>query len=177
MGCAVATPAGSDASAGAAWAGLGGDGLRRRRPRCRDGVEYAGQPLLELAAIGGDGEAAAGRLGEAAQWLEVVDLVGEADHVDAERRRFLLQRGGGRADIGVAAVAAIGDQDDVEAALRRCGLGGVAYRRGDGGLTFRLDLIEQLALRCKRKLAGLGQHFAVGAIRGLAMAEGNQPER
>ena len=67
---------------------------------------------------------------------------------------FSFKRGSGRADIGVAAVAAVGDEDDVEPAWRWRGLGGVAYRRGDGSLTFRLDLSSSLP--CVAKVSSPG---------------------
>ena len=156
---------------------LSRDDLRGRRRRRNDSVEHGGEGLLELARIGRGNEGSAGRSGDTTQGLELIGLVVEADHVDAEALRLLLQRDGRRADVGVAGIAAIGDEDDIEPALRLSGLGGVAQSGGNGGLAFRLDLVEELALRCESKLARLRQDLAVGAVRRLAMAEGNEPER
>lgn len=155
---------------------LGCDRLLGRRRRSGDSVEDGGEALLEFARIGRGDEGSTGRAGEATQRLELVCLAAEADHVDAESLRLLLQRDGGRADVGVAGIAAIGNENDIEAAWRLRCLGGVAQSGRNGGLAFRLDAFEELALRLGGELAGLRQDLAVGAVRRLAVAEGDESE-
>ena len=152
-------------------------GLRRGVRRAGDRIEYRGEPLFQLARIGRGDEGAAGDAGKAGERLELIGLAAVTDHMDAQRLRLLLHRRGRRADVGVARVAAVGDEDDVEALIFDLRLGGVAQGGGDRRLSLRLDLVEQLVLGGEGQLAGLGQSLAVGAVRCLAMAEGHQPER
>ena len=115
-------------------------------------------------------------LGETAQRLELLRLVAEADDMDAQARCLFLHRHGGRTNIGVARIAAIGDENDIKPALRQCPFGGVAKRGRDRGLAFGLDLGEQLALRLGGKRAGFRHDLAIGAVRRLAMAKNHEAE-
>ena len=90
--------------------------------------------LLQLARIGGGEELAAGALRHASKRLECLFRLGvEADDMDAQSRRGLLQRFHRGADIGLAAIEAVGDEHDVEARGRRL-LGGLDQRRGDSAV-------------------------------------------
>ena len=145
--------------------------------RAGSGVEHRGEALLEFALIGRGDEGAAGRRRHAGERLQARRLVVDADHMDAQALGLLLERGGGGADIGVAAVAAVGDQHDVELAIGWRALGGIAQRGGDRGRALGLDRAQHLRLRRRRQRAGLRHDLAVGAVRRLAMAEGDEPER
>jgi hypothetical protein len=102
--------------------------------------------LFQFASIGRSDKSPTGNCCEAGERLEFIGLAAVADHVDAQRLRLLLHSHGRRADVGVAGVAAIGDEDDVEALIFHLRLGGVAQGRGDRRLSLRLDLVEQLVL-------------------------------
>ena len=152
-------------------------GLRRGVRRGGNRIEYRGEPLLQFAGIGRGDEGSARDAGKAGERLELIGLAAVTDHMDAQRLRLLLHRRGRRADVGVARVAAVGDEDNVEALIFDLSLGGVAQGGSDRRLSLRLDLVEQLVLAGEGQLAGLGQSLAVGAVRCLAMAESHQPER
>ena len=148
------------------------------RARTRGGVENRGERLLELILIGRRDEGAARRGRHASERLEARVLVVQTDHMDAQALAFLFQRGSGRADIGIAAIAAVGDQDDVELRIRSlCGLGGIAQGRRDRSSPLWLDGAEHFRLRLGGERSRLGQDLAVSAVRRLAMTEGDKPER
>ncbi len=151
---------------------------RLGRARTRGGVENRGERLLEFVLIGRRDEGAARRRRHASERLEARGLVVQADHMDAQALALLFQRGCGRADIGIAAIAAVGDQHDFELRIRPwCGLGGIAQGRCDRSRPLRLDGAEHLRLRLGGERSRLGQDLAVGAVRRLAMTEGDKPER
>ena len=142
------------------------------------GIENRGEALLELVLIGRRDEGAAGHSRHTSERLEARLLVVEPDHMDAQALGLLFQRGGGCADIGVAAIATVGDQHDFE--LRVCRLrvfGGVAQGCCDRSRALRLDRAEHFRLRLRGEHSGLRQQLAVGAVRGLAVAEGDEAER
>ena len=91
---------------------------RLGRARTRGGVENRDERLLEFVLSGRRDEGAARRRRHASERLEARGLVVQADHMDAQALAFLFQRGCGRADIGIAAIAAVGDQHDFELRIR-----------------------------------------------------------
>ena len=97
--------------------------------------------------------------------------------MNAQALRLLLQRISGDADIRVAAVATVGDEDNVKRLARRlhetrC----IADRRGDGGLPLGFDAVEELLGGVCGEGARLRQNLAVGTVRRLAVAEGDEAE-
>ena len=177
IGTALATPGGSAPSAGIAGPGFGRHALAGADRRRGDRIEHRGEALLQLACIGARRRRCRRLTRRDSQRLQLVGLGAKPTTWMRSAVRLLLHRHGRRADIGVAGVAAVGDEHDVEALVLALRLGGIAQGRGDRGLALRLDLVEKLVLRREGQLAGLRQDLAVGAVRCLAMAEGDEPER
>ena len=150
-----------------AWALCHRGGLRRGLG-CD--LQHGRQILLQLVGSGGGEELAAGALRHAGKRLECLfRLCVKPDHMDAQPRRGLLQRLHRGADIGLAAVEAVGDEHDVEARGRRL-LGGLDQRRGDRPTKFWLEASpeQKLARSLRREFARLGDELSLGA--GLALA-------
>jgi hypothetical protein len=98
--------------------------------------------------------------------------------VDAKAWRRLFQVLCRGADIGLAAVGAVGDEHDVEAGDAFRALGGrLDERRGDRLRWHRLETVQQLGLLLGGEFAGLRQDLSVGAYRRLPVAKGHETER
>jgi hypothetical protein len=136
--------------------------------------------LLELGRIGRGDKQATGSVGHALQCFERLFGLGvEADHMDAQARHALFQRLGRGADIRLAAVETVGDQDDVEAsAWRRRALDGLAKSGRDRFRQLWLEAGAKLKLAAggRGQLTRLRQELAFSAWRRVAMAEGHEPK-
>ncbi len=157
------------------------DRRRRNGGRLRLGLgdrrlQHRRQVLLQLARIGGGVELPAGALRHASKRLECLFCLGvEADDMDAQSRRGLLQRFHRGADIGFAAIEAVGDEHDVEARGRRL-LGGLDQRSGNWPSQLWLEAgpEQKLARRLRGELARLGDELGLGARLALAVTGGDQ---
>ena len=90
---------------------------------------------------------------------------------------LLLERFGHGARIRVAAIPAIGNQDDIERRSGSAKHGRRSDRRSDGRFAFGLNAVKKRGRGRAFQRTRFGQGFDIGTAGTLAVAEGDKPQR